>query len=72
MTLLPSGTPCPDIMTQDECATLLRLEGRDTAQSLDELRRRGLPHIQIGKLPYKYPRDLVLQWVNNKAKEKAR
>lgn len=66
--ILPSDPPrpCPDLMTGDEVAILLRLQGKDQRQQLQRQRDAGLPCTMVGGRML-YPTNLVLKWIEERA-----
>jgi len=51
-------TPCPPLLTESEAALYLRLEGRDTGQTLKRYRAQGLRAVQLGRSLKYRPEDL--------------
>ncbi len=65
----PDGRPVPNLMTEKEVIEFLRIPEITTATDHHNViynlkRYRGLPRIHICRRTL-YPRDAVLEWINN-------
>jgi len=63
---LPSGRPCPAIMTTAEVIELLRLDGTKGERTLKYYRDEGqLTGVRLGR-SIRYPLDEVLRFIHEK------
>ena len=66
---LPSGRPAPGVMTAEEVAEFLRLDGGDPLRTLKYWRDQGqLTGIRLGRR-VRYPLDEVLRFLARKTEE---